>query len=107
MLNIRVFAGGPLASAQRPGRLAVLISGTDADNEVRCAAAVRAALGNAYGMPAQTALRFALANADLATRVLGIASLADLDDALAAVAAGPLPQTAIRKLEALWKNDFR
>src|SRR5436309_3164325 len=36
MLNIRVFAGGPLARAQRPDRLAVLTSGTDVDNEVRC-----------------------------------------------------------------------
>jgi aryl-alcohol dehydrogenase-like predicted oxidoreductase len=107
MLDIRVFAGGPLARAQKSERLAVLIAGTDVDNEMRCAAAVRATLGDAYGTPAQTALRFTLANADLSTRVLGIASLADLDEALAAVAAGPLPDTAIRKLEALWANDFR
>ena len=36
MLNIRVWAGGPLASAKRPDRLAVFTSGTDLDNE--CAA---------------------------------------------------------------------
>jgi aryl-alcohol dehydrogenase-like predicted oxidoreductase len=107
MLNIRVFAGGPLARAQRPERLAVLISGTDVDNEVRCAAAVRAALGDAYGTPAQTALRFVLANADLSSRVIGIAALADLDDAFAAVAQGPLPGAAVAKLEDLWANDFR
>jgi aryl-alcohol dehydrogenase-like predicted oxidoreductase len=107
VLGIRAFAGGPLARVQRPERLAVLIAGTDVDNEVRCAAAVRATLGDAYGTPAQTALRFTLANADLSTRVLGIASLADLDEALAAVAAGPLPEIGIRKLEALWANDFR
>ena len=56
ILNIRVFAGGALAR-ERPGRLAVLISGTDADNEVRCATALRTWLGNAYGNAAQTALR--------------------------------------------------
>jgi aryl-alcohol dehydrogenase-like predicted oxidoreductase len=107
LLNIRVFAGGPLARVQRPERLAVLIAGTDVDNEMRCAAAVRTTLGDHYGTPAQTALRFTLANADLSTRVLGIASLAELDEALAAVAAGPLPRAAIRTLEALWANDFR
>jgi hypothetical protein len=32
---------------------------TDADNEVRCAAAVRAVFGDAYGTPAQAAMRFA------------------------------------------------
>jgi aryl-alcohol dehydrogenase-like predicted oxidoreductase len=105
LLGIRVFAGGPLAR-ERPGRVAVLISGTDADNEVRCAAAVRAALGDTFGTLAQTALRLALANADLATRVIGIASLDELDEALAAVAAGPLPPPALHTLEALWANDF-
>jgi len=105
MLNIRVFAGGPLASARRPGRLAVLTSGTDVDNEVRCAAAVRHAL--AYGTPAQATLRFALGNSALSSRVIGIASLANLDEALAAVAQGPLPDAAIAGLEALWASDFR
>ena len=106
MLNIRVFAGGPLARAQRPDRLAVLTSGTDVDNEVRCAAAVRSALGDAFGTPAQTALRFVLANTDLVTRVIGIAVLADLDEALAAVAQGPLPGAAVTSLEGLWATDF-
>jgi hypothetical protein len=32
--------------------------------------------------------------------VIGVASLAQLDEALAAVAAGPLPATAMREIEA-------
>jgi D-threo-aldose 1-dehydrogenase len=107
MLNIRVFAGGPLARAERPARLAVLTSGTDIDNEMRCAAAVRRALGDVYGTPAQAALRFVLANAELSSRVIGIATLADLDEALAAVAQGPLADAVIAKLESLWASDFR
>jgi len=107
MLNIRVFAGGPLARVQRPERLAVLISGTDLDNEVRCAAAVRCALGDAYGTPAQTALRFALANTDLSSRVIGVSMLTDLDEAFAALAQGPLPDVAVTKLQGLWASDFR
>jgi L-galactose dehydrogenase/L-glyceraldehyde 3-phosphate reductase len=107
ILNIRIWAGGPLATAKRPGRLAVLTAGTDLDNEVRCAAAVRAALGDAYGTPAQTALRFVLGNRELSTRVIGISELAFLDEALAAVPIGPLPAEAILKLERLWGSDFR
>jgi D-threo-aldose 1-dehydrogenase len=107
ILNIRIWAGGPLATPKRPDRLAVLTSGTDLDNEVRCAAAVRAALGDAYGTPAQTALRFVLGNRDLSTRVIGISELAFLDEALAAVPMGPLPGEAIEKLERLWRSDFR
>jgi hypothetical protein len=47
-----------------------------------------------------------LGNHDLSTRVIGISTLAQLDEALAAKQ-GPLPSTAIGKLEALWANDFR
>jgi L-galactose dehydrogenase/L-glyceraldehyde 3-phosphate reductase len=107
VLNIRIFAGGPLAKPTRPARLAVLISGTDVDNEVRCAAAVRDALGEDYGSPAQIALRFALGNHDVATRVIGVGDLNDLEEALAAVEAGPLPTEAVKKLEQLWATDFR
>jgi len=106
-LNIRVFAGGPLAKVARPDRLTVLTSGTDVDNEMRCAAAVRTALGNAYGEPARMALRFALGNRDFSTRIIGIGDVRDLDEAVAAVEAGPLPTEAIDKLERLWATDFR
>jgi D-threo-aldose 1-dehydrogenase len=107
VLNIRVWAGGPLATPKVPQRLAVLTAGTDLDNEVRCAAAVRAALGDAYGTPAQTALRFVLGNRDISSRVIGISELPFLDEALAAVPLGPLPAEAIAKLERLWASDFR
>jgi L-galactose dehydrogenase/L-glyceraldehyde 3-phosphate reductase len=107
ILNIRVWAGGPLATPKPPQRLAVLTGGTDLENELRCAAAVRAALGDTYGTPAQAALRFVLGNSDIATRVIGISELRFLDEALAAVPMGPLPREAMSKLERLWRNDFR
>src|SRR5215468_463206 len=40
VLNIRVWAGGALASPARPDGLLVMTSDTDLDNEMRCAAAV-------------------------------------------------------------------
>jgi len=90
---------------------------------VRCAAAVRTALASeasgqrgdsevralaseASGTPAQAALRFALGNKDFATRVIGITTIAQLDEALAALAQGPLPPAAMSRLEALWSNGF-
>jgi D-threo-aldose 1-dehydrogenase len=106
MLAIRVMAGGPLASPRRPEKLAVMTTDTDLDNEVRSAAAVRAALGASYGTPAQVALRFTLGNRDLASRVVGITELYQLDEALAAVERGPLPPEAVAKLDQLWANDF-
>jgi L-galactose dehydrogenase/L-glyceraldehyde 3-phosphate reductase len=105
-LNIRVWAGGPLASAKRPERLTVFTSGTGVENEIRCAEAVRKALGDVHGTPAQTALRFALGNHDLSTRIIGIAQLKFLEEALTAVEAGPLPPEAIVRLERLWVTDF-
>jgi len=107
VLNIRIFAGGPLAKAARPERLAVLTSGTDVDNEVRCAAAVRAALGTGYGSPAQTALRFVLGNHDVTSRIIGVGDVRDIDEAVKAVEAGPLPAEAVDKLEQLWATDFK
>jgi aryl-alcohol dehydrogenase-like predicted oxidoreductase len=106
MLAIRVMAGGPLASPRRPDRLAMMTSDSDLDNEVRCAAAVRAALGPSYGTPAQVALRFTLGNRDLSSRMIGISELAQLNEALAAVERGPLPPEGIAKLDQLWATDF-
>jgi aryl-alcohol dehydrogenase-like predicted oxidoreductase len=74
---------------------------------MRCAAAVHRVLGLNYGTPAQAALRFVLGNRDLATRVVGISSFLDLNEALIAVDQGPLPSDAIAQLKELWATDFR
>ena len=107
MMNIRVYAGGPLASPQRHGREYIMIPGADLASEDKRAAAIWAALGDRYGTPAQTALRFALTNTDFACSVVGIADLAQLDEALAAVAMGPLPPDATAQLEAAVEEQFR
>jgi aryl-alcohol dehydrogenase-like predicted oxidoreductase len=38
--------------------------------------------------------------------VIGITTIAQLEEALAALAQGPLPVAAISKLEALWRSGF-
>jgi len=107
VLNIRVWAGGPLASPVRPDGLFMMTSGTDLDNEMRCAAAIHKVLGDKYGTPAQTALRFVLGNRDITARVAGISEIRQLEEALDAIAQGPLPTPAITKLNELWANDFQ
>ena len=104
VLNIRAWAGGVLASPVRPERLFVMTANTNADNEVRCAAAVRAALGDAHGTPGRAALR------------VGQSGLRDAGDwnqrhraarcRARGARAGPLPAPALSKLEALWGSGF-
>jgi aryl-alcohol dehydrogenase-like predicted oxidoreductase len=74
-------------------------------NEVHCGAAVQRAL-EGINTPAQAALRFVLGQADFASRVIGVSTIDQLDAALDALARGPLPTTAVSKLERLWANDF-
>jgi D-threo-aldose 1-dehydrogenase len=107
MLNIRIWAGGPLASAVRPEQLAVFAGGTDLDNEMHCANMIRKVLGGGHGTPAQSALRFVLGNRDVTTRVVGISELSQLDEAIAALEKGPLPSQAISRLEGLWATNFK
>jgi aryl-alcohol dehydrogenase-like predicted oxidoreductase len=48
----------------------------------------------------------ALRRAVAATRVLGITRIEQLNEALEALARGPLPTPAVSKLDALWANEF-
>jgi len=106
MMNIRVFASGVLATDERHGREVVLTEDSDLEVEKRRAHAVLAALGAGYGSRAQAALRFSLANPDLACVVIGLAEPSHLEEAIAAEAMGPLPAAAIAKLEAAYAKGF-
>ncbi len=107
VMAIRVFAAGVLATDVRHGREVMITRGTQIAAEERRAQAVFATLGNAFGTRAQTALRFALTNPDLACAIIGLAEPAHLEEALAGAQAGPLPQQALDALEQLYAADFR
>ena len=53
VLNIRVWAGGALASSQRPDGLFIMTTETDLENEMRCAAAVRDSVRRRATAPAR------------------------------------------------------
>ena len=103
---IRVFAAGVLATDARHGREVIITRATDLPSEERRARAAFAALGNAYGTRAQTALRFVLTNADVACAIIWLAEPAHLEEALAGAALGPVPQQALDVLEKLYASDF-
>lgn len=106
VMNIRVFASGVLASDVRTGREAVVTERSELDVEARRARAAFAVLGAGHGTRAQTALRFSLANPDVACVVIGLAAPEHLEEAIAAQAMGPLAGEVIEWLEAVYAGGF-
>ena len=106
VMNIRVFAAGILATEERHGREIMLSASTEVAAEERRARAVAKALGAEFGSPAEAAVRFSLANPDLACVVIGLAELGHLEEALAAAEAGPLPSAALERLDAVYASGF-
>lgn len=105
VMGIRIFAAGHLASTERHGREVPITANSSDAAEAARAAAVWRVLGDTYGTPAQASLRFGLGCAGLSTIVVGMAELDHLEQALAAEAAGPLPQDACARLEEVWRTD--
>ena len=82
------------------------------EGERRRARAVFKALGideadlTPWGTRAQTALRFVLANPDIACAVYGLAEPAHLEEALGAAAEDPLPDAALAALDEVYASNF-
>jgi len=106
VIVIRPFAAGVIATDTRTGRESILTANTDLTSEERKARALFAALGDAYGTRAQTALRFVLANPDISCIDVGFGALNHIDEAIAAAEMGPLPRDAVARLDALYETDF-
>ena len=106
VMAIRILAAGVLASDERHGREVVITEGSDVAVEERRARAVLEALGDKYGSRAQTAVRFALSNPDIACAVVGLAEASHLEEALGAQALGPLPPDALQAMETLYAANF-
>ena len=106
-MAIRIFAASYLASSIRTGRESILTSNTEPDSEERMAEALFEQIGDSYGNRAQTALRFALSNLDVSTAIIGLAEPQHLEDAVDGAKMGPLPQSALKRLETLYDTGFR
>lgn len=113
VMAIRVYAGGALASDKPHGReIPVTDDGGLAVEQARAAAVVEAlALGSddgrrKHGTPAQTALRYVLANQDVSCAVVGLAELSHLREALGAAEMGPLSEEGLAKLDSVYDANF-
>jgi L-galactose dehydrogenase/L-glyceraldehyde 3-phosphate reductase len=101
VMGIRIFAAGHLASNERHGReVAITANAENAAEETRAKAALEV-IGTQHGTPAQAALRFGLGCPLLSTIEVGIGETWHLDQALAAVDMGPLPQSVLAALDSL------
>jgi aryl-alcohol dehydrogenase-like predicted oxidoreductase len=102
VLNIRVLAAGALAGKPLPAGGAPLVDGADAPAEAARAARLREALGvDDAGLHA-LALRFARARPEIDGVLVGFATAAQVDAALAAFAAPPLDDATFARVERLY-----
>ncbi len=106
VLNIRVLAAGVIATDERHGREIPIIPRSEVERDAQRAAAVFVRLGDRYGTRAQTAIRFALSHGNVSGVLVGIAELDQIDEALAAIDLGPLPEEALEELSGLYEADF-
>jgi len=107
IMAIRILAAGVLATDLRTGREIPVSAESDVAKEEQRTGAVFAVLEDAYGTRAQTAVRFALANSDVACAIVGLATLEHLDEALAGAESGPLPEDAVVRLDRVYASGFQ
>jgi D-threo-aldose 1-dehydrogenase len=103
-MGIRIFAAGFLATKERHGREVPMTANTSSDAEEARAAAVQEVVGDGYGTPAQTALRFGLACPLLSGIVVGIGEPDHLEQVLGAAELGPLPDDVLEALDEVRAN---
>lgn len=108
VLNIRVLAAGVLATDVRSGREVRMYSrGSDIPSEEARTRKVLGALQDWPGTRAQAAIRFALDNPDVSGVLVGLAELAHLEEALAAVEMAPISSADRKRLDRLYASDFK
>ena len=106
VLNIRVLAAGVIATDARHGREIPIIPHSEVELDEKRVAVVFARLGDRYGTRAQTAIRFSLAHGGVSGVLVGIGELEQIDEALEAIALGPLPDEALAELDHVYATDF-
>ncbi len=106
VIVIRSVAAGVIASGDQTASPIIITQHTYAEEEIRKAHAVNDLLGEDYGTPAQTALRFILANPDISCIDIGPGEISHIEEAVAASDAGGLPVEALARLEGLYETGF-
>ena len=107
LLAIRVLDGGIIATDDRNKPVSMMAKQTDEPTEQRKATAALKVLSSGLGSRPQIGLRFAISNPDIGVSLVGIGAPSHVDEAIAAVGMGPLPQEALARLEPLYASDFK
>jgi aryl-alcohol dehydrogenase-like predicted oxidoreductase len=109
VIVIRVLAAGALSGSLARHPVAVpsvepIASGPDYATDVRRAQALGPLVSEGHaGSLVEAALRFPLGHAAVSTVLLGYSSLEHLEAAAAAVGKGPLPASALPRLQEIWR----
>ena len=106
VMNIRIFAGGSLASPEPHGRKMPITRNSDIAVEQARAEKLFAAMAPDQRSRAQASARFRVAHSGIFGVVLGLPELSRLEEALAAAAMGPSPEDVIAELQPVWDGDF-
>ena len=106
VMNIRVLAAGVIATDQRHGREVTITDDADLATEGRAGAGGVRAPGRPlrHPRPDRDPLRARQSGSRL--RLVGMAELEHLEQALAAAAMGPLPEEALAELGELYASGF-
>lgn len=104
VMNIRIFAGGHLATTVRHGREIPVTANSEDAAEERRARAIWAALEDEDGTRAQAAIRFGLACPAISTVVVGLGELDHLREAIAGAEKGPLPSARLSAISEVWDD---
>lgn len=106
VMNIRVLAAGTIAGKEAPAGMGPISPGSEPEKDRARAAAVARALEGESGTMAQKAIRFALTNTGVSGVLVGFSEPGHVDEALAAVESGPLSDSSMERLRALWLTGF-
>lgn len=108
VLNIRVLAAGAIVGQEPPGGGAGLSPGSSASEDMARGERLRQVLDDMHinGTYAQTAIRYGLAHPGVSGVLVGFAKSEHIDEAVAAVDMGPLPEALTMALDELYAANF-
>ena len=107
---IRVMAGGAIGGpAARKGNAAPsigssLAAGGDYESDAGRASSLNSMVAHGVASLPEAAVRFALMNRAVSTVLVGFSDRGQIDSAAASSNMGPLPQSAMERLQALWTS---
>ena len=108
ILNIRILAAGAIVGQQPPGAGEGLSPGSSAADDMKRGEQLRKVLTDMHisGTNAQTAIRYGLAHPGVSGVLVGFAKHEHVDEAVAAVDMGPLPDALDMALDDLYASNF-